>query len=75
MMMMSLKDIDGRELEIANGSDIYYRDADGKDVHMEWSELDEESRERLAAVASRAAKELEDTVASFLAIRGLIAHT
>jgi hypothetical protein len=52
-MMISIYDNDGNGLEIANGSDIYYRGADGKDTHMEWDTIPEADKEKLLELVER----------------------
>jgi hypothetical protein len=40
-----------KELDISNGSHLFYRDADGKETFKEWAELDEETQRQLSELA------------------------
>jgi hypothetical protein len=43
-----------KELDISNGSHLFYRDADGKETFKEWDELDEETQRQLSELAGQA---------------------
>jgi hypothetical protein len=41
----------GSEIDIRNGSHMFCRDKEGKEIFKEWSELDQESRKQLSELA------------------------
>ena len=49
----------GKELDISNGSHLFYRDETGEEIYKEWSELDEETQAELSKLAVQAEELLE----------------
>jgi hypothetical protein len=53
-----MKDLNGNQLEIANGSYIYFRSAEGKEIRLQWHELNEVGHDRINHVVGRAIDDL-----------------
>ena len=51
--MIKIQKSDGIELDISEGSYVYFKDEAGKDIYKEWTELDYEKNSKLSMLVSK----------------------
>ena len=49
---MIIQKIDGKELEISEGSHVYFKDENGEDVYKDWLELGYDINSKLAELVN-----------------------
>ena len=64
-MMISMRDNDGNVLELSNGSDVYFKNADGEDIHFEWDEFNEDVLREIGKTKYVKADDINGLVESF----------